>query len=292
MPKKTVLLAQTTRAARQKQARRMRVTVYYGYGLFVITLLALGASLVPWFRATPAIIFQNVNISLLLVSFLFTALAPPLVGYLSGDAATRASSKLVHHYNGVLFGALGVWLWMGAYILEVLVNWTFVPDNDLEYSLLTIFPPAFAAITTIILGVFYARSTHHQRPVIDYAPYRWTLIAAAAAFIASFGVVALSSIQFHGDTAMTFLIALIDPLLILLLVTLLGFWLVGKKVGTEFERIIYSLVAAAFTVMVVMAAGRMTVEVIPWDGFMILPGLGIICIVWGSYLLWLRRVSR
>ncbi len=292
MPKKQVSSAKKSKASKEKLNRQMRVTIYFGYGLFLLTLIALVASTLPLFTLYANPLWQEFDITLLLVSFAFTSLAPPLVGYLAGDAATRGTSRLVHHYNGVLFGVLGVWLWLTFATLTNIFQWTVAVDSNFQYSLLTMAPAIASALVTTVLGVAYARSTRHQRTLIDYKPYRLTLFASVVGIIAALGVSSLFSLQYGSNIYMTFLINVVIPLLFVLIATLGGYWILGKKTGTEGERVVYSLVASGFGIVSVILIGQFAVSMAPHLYEIIGYGYILVLLVWVMYLYLLRRASR
>ncbi|MGV9002031.1 MAG: hypothetical protein ACOH18_03720 [Candidatus Saccharimonadaceae bacterium] len=272
--------------------RQMRITMYFGYGLFLLTLVALLASTFSWFYIYSDPIFQGFDMTLLFVSFAFTALAPLLVGYLVGDGATRTSSKLVHHYNGVLFGVLGVWLWLVMSMGVSIFQMNIYVESNLQNALFQIAPSALAAIITTVLGISYARSTRHQKPVIDYTPYRWTLFASVGGLVASFGVSALFSLQYGSDIWTTFLINVIIPLLLALIITLAGYWILGQKSGTVGERVVYSLVGSGFAIVLATVMGQLSSLFMPLQGLILWLGFGALLLTWATYLYLLRRSAR
>lgn len=281
-----------TNAIKEKVSRQMRVTIYFGYGLFIFTVIALVVSIIPWFSIYSFPFFTETDVTLLLVSFAFAALAPPLVGYLAGDGATSSSSKLVHHYNGVLFGILGIWLWLTASMASTVIQWIFSAQDNLQHAVYSIAPAAFAALVTIILAIFYARSTRHQVSLIDYRPYRWTLILSAVALILVTGSTTFFSLWYGGGVWMSALITLVVPLTLLLVSTLLGYWIVGEKSGTVGERIVYSLVAVGYGIVTMTLIGQFTVYLFSWQANMMWYAVGITILLSVSYLYLLRRASR
>lgn len=266
-----------------------RLTVYFGYGLFLLTLISLGASLLFSWNALEWFPFlEPIDVVLMLVSFAFAALAPPLVGYLVGDGATRSKSRIVHQYNGVLFGVLGVWFWAALSLLTTVVLWSYAPETNFENTLLSMAPAIVAAAATITLGVAYARATRHQVSLIDYAPYRWTLIAALVGVLSGFGLSTISGLYYGGSVFMGVLINLTVPLLFLLTTTLIGYWIIGKKGGTVGERIVYSLIAIAYGAVVVTGLWSFTFFMGPWQWL-----IGWIApVVWLAYLILLRRSAK
>lgn len=290
MPKKITKSTKKLKMSHVKQDREMRVTVYFGYGLFLLTIVGLVATLLPWFQFYSQSQVNKLYITMLLVSFVFTALAPPLVGYLAGDGATRSRSKLIHHYNGVLFGVLGVWLWLVATMLTAYTQQWFPISTEFEQLLLNLAPAVVAALITIGLGVHYARKTGHQTPLIDYTPYRSAIIASAAVLIVSVGVAAIASGDFGSSVAMTLLINLVTPALFMLSAGLAGYWIIGKAGGTAGERIVRSVIAVGFAVVGLTLFGQFVSFLMPmWNQNIVFYAIGFIVIIWLAYLLLLRR---
>ena len=279
---------------KQQLEQKMRLTTYFGYGLFIVSAIALCVSIIPWFNLYTYPSSEFLQVTLGIVAFAFAAVAAPLVGYLVGDSATRGASKLLHHYNGVLFGVLGIWLWLAASMFMTILSWwSIVIENNFQNVLFTIAPAAIAALIAIILGIFYARSTKHQALLTTYRPYRWTLFIAPVWLIVSVGFSALTSLQYGANPAMSMLITLIMPLLFILVATLLGYWIVGKKSGTAGERVVYSLTAIAYGVMTITIVGQL-VHFLGQDQPSATYAYGFIIavIIWLSYLYLLRRISK
>lgn len=274
------------------QTNQQRVTVGVGYGLFGLTVVALALSIVPLIQSYTNQAFQNYNYTLVLVSFIFAAIAPPLVGYLAGDAATRAAYGSSRRFNGVLFGVVGVWLWAAASMYTTIFQQNISLENDFQQAILSMFPAAFAAIATIALAIFYARQTKHQVPVIDYKPYRSVLFGSVIATVLAFGVLSLFSLQYGNTILMTLLINLIVPSLFMLILLLVGYWVLGRTVGTVGERLVYCVVAMAYGLVAMSTIGQFTSylyqwrELVTWLAFLV--GL----VVWLGYLIALRRTSH
>ncbi len=279
----------------QRNNSQMRITVYYGYALFLLILAGLLLTLTPWVQLIAATqetrTVSDFSVAMLLVSFVFTALAPALVGYLAGDSATRSKNKLIHHYNGVLFGVLGVWLWSVLGIVYAYIPLGNITANTLQYALLNLAPTALAAITTIVLGIVYARSTRHQVSLIDYNPYRVLLIGAAAALAPSIALAAGLSKGLTDTTMVDAFIALIVPLLFMLVAVLVGYYILGKQIGTVGERIVRSIIAAGFAILAMTGVIQL-ITYTTWDPAFQYIAMGFATAVWLSYLLLVRRALK
>lgn len=280
----------------QRNNSRMRITVWYGYALFLLSFIGIIITISPWFRwfAIHDKLTTNFQMTMLIISFLFTALAAPLVGYLAGDSATRSKNKLLHHYNGVLFGVLGVWVWL---VLGMLVplTWVIVPPTwpaltTFQFTLLNLAPTALAAIVTVVIGITYARKTRHQVTLIDYRPYRVTLISTVAALAPAIALSAAINGGWDNQFMIDFLIAMIVPLLFMLVAVVLGYWILGKKAGTTGERVVRSSVAAGFAIIAVTGGVQLIVSGdTSWEPVWQYLALGFAVIVWLSYLILIRR---
>ena len=290
MPKKIVKSTKKSKVSQEKLNREMRVTVYFGYGLFLLTFIGLILTMVPWMRFYEIDRVNPFNITMLLVSFIFTALAPPLVGYLAGDGATRSKSKLVHYYNGVLFGVLGVWLWLVATMLTTYAQQWFPISNSFENTLLNLTPAIIAALITIALGVYYARSTRHQVPLIDYRPFRIAIIISALILIASVAISAIVSAGGSSTLPLTLLINLVTPALFMLVAGFAGYWIIGRAGGTAGERIVRSVIAVGLAVVGLTIFGQLASFLAPsLNHDLIFYAVGFVGLVWLMYLVLLRR---
>ena len=269
----------------------MRVTVYYGYALFLLIFAGLLLTLIPWFQLIAAThatrTVSDFSVVMLLVSFVFTALAPPLVGYLAGDGATRSKNKLIHHYNGVLFGVLGVWIWLVLGMVYAYMPLG-VSTDTLQYVIFNLSPTAVAAIITIVLGIVYARSTRHQVSLIDYKPYRVLLIGAAAALAPSIALAAGLSNGLTDTTMVDAFVAMIVPLLFMLVAVLVGYYVLGKKAGTVGERVVRSIVASGFAILASTGVIQL-ISYMNWEPAYQYIAMGTAVAVWLSYLVLVRR---
>lgn len=277
----------------------MRVTVYYGYALFLLSFIGILITISPWFRwfGIHDKLMSNFQMTMLIVSFLFTSLAAPLIGYFVGDSATRSKNKLLHHYNGVLFGVLGVWAWL---VIGTLVplTWSIVPPTwpsltTFQFTLLNLAPAALAAILTIILGVVYARKTRHQVALFDYKPYKVTLISAVVALAPSIALSAALNGGWDNEFMIDFLVAMIVPLLFMLVAVVVGYWILGKKAGTAGERIVRSSIAAGFAILAMTGGIQLIVSGdTSWQPALQYLALGFAVTVWFSYLILVRRALK
>lgn len=281
--------------AKKKDAvkKQQLLTIKVGYGLFVLTFSALLLTIIPTVSFYAAPLYREYNYTLLLVAYLFTAIAPSLVGYLSGNAATRSSaSDHLRRYNGVLFGVLGVWTW--ALMSVVVSTWSqnIAIESGAQQALLSVAPAVLSAIVTIALSMFYARATNHQKPVIDYMPYRVTLFGVAAALTIAFPISTLFGLQYGATVWLTLLINLIMPLLFILVVGLIGYWIMGNRTGSVGERGAYALIAIAYGIITGFAFGQASNYFAQIQGQIITAGFGLGLLVWAGYLYLLRRTTR
>lgn len=291
--KKVSGASKSSKAAQQRNDKQMRVTVYFGYGLFLLTVVFLAFTILSWLRLYTDDSLRNYSVTALLVTFVFTAVAPLLVGYLAGDGATRQKSKLVHHYNGVLFGVLGIWLWLAGSSLGSIIHQNVAANSIFEARLYDLAPTALAAIATILLAVSYARSAKRQVSVIDYEPYLWAIVGSVIVALLGISVAVVMSGFWYGENIwMGALINLILPLTILLVATLVGYWILGKANGTARERVTKSLVAVGIGIITTLVAAASTTYIVAWQVGMEWIVFPVIVAVWLAYLVLMRRAAR
>lgn len=279
----------------QRNNAHMRITVYYGYALFLFVMIGVLWTLVPWVTfiassQSTSMINDFVG-PVLLLCFVFTALAPSLVGYLTGDSATRSKSKLVHHFNGVLFGVLGVWLWV---LLTMVVGYSqqWLPASSmLDPIVYGLAPAVIAALVTIALGVRYARVTKHQVSLIDYKPYQVLVISSAVLLVLVTGAAGAIAAQ-YGEFFTLMLTYIIVPLLFMLIATSAGYWIIGKAGGDVWERVTRSLVAVGFALLALTIVTQYAGYLSGLRDFLSAYAIVITGGVWLSYLLLMRRALK
>ena len=277
----------------------MRVTVYFGYGLFLLSVIGALVAVFPWFTMYKNVGYPDFgSVTLMIFAFIFSALVPALAGYLVGDSATRNKSHLLHHYNGVLFGVLGVWLWIVFSFITSYVMWVWptmiMSQNDPHaflYTLSQLAPGVVTALVLIVVGILYARSTRHQTPLIDYKPYRAILMGAASAMIVAIAISPVFGSDYGSGLLSSVVTALIPTLLMVLVPSLIGYWIIGKRGGTPVERVVKSLIALGFGVVAATALSQFMFR-IEWQPMTQWYVLAIVVVAWFSYLFLLRHASR
>lgn len=224
---------------------QQRITVYFGYGLFLFTIVAILVSLAPlaWMLANPKVLHWSVIATM--TTFILAAIVPPLVGYFIGDTSTRQKSKLTHHYNGVLFAILGYWI-----TVIVGAGMFFVDINAISFGMPTyivgsFLPVVVALVALIILGIFYARHTKHQHSLLKYLPFRIGLLVTVGALFVISGISIASGTSYgaelQGSIAVLFL-----PVVMIAILVAFGAWGMGKANGTVGERLVKSIITLSY----------------------------------------------
>lgn len=291
MPKKAVKSAKSSKSskvAQEKQNRQMRVTVYFGYGLFLLTAISLFVSITPWFGEFIGDSRNFVNMVMLLLTFIIAAILPPLIGYMVGDSSTRSKSNLIHHHNGVLFGLLGVWLYLLSdslmYYIEVKINYS----DMVYYYLMQLVPVAITVVALLVFAFYFAFKTRRQGALIDYPPFQALIIGVPLVLIANIVV----SPYLFASINLDALLANVIPFgLVLLVLGLVGYWVLGKRTGTFIERLTFTFIAIGFSVVTAIVCAQFSAG-IGWRQEAVLYVIAVLLGVWAAYLLLLRRATR
>lgn len=222
---------------------QQRITVFFGYALFVAAVIAVCITVAAWGSLmNPG--DQPFGVVSMLLSFIVAALIPPFVGYVVGDRATRPPSKLVHHYNGVLFGILGMWLSLAVASSSALIDITglsiHVPLFVRDYA-----PTIVAVIILVCLGIVYGRSTNHQVAILSFKPYQGLFAAVVVWLFIASGWATASGIWYGADYASTLAVLLL-PLAMVVGIIVFGAWLIGARNGSWRLRYMKSLVSISF----------------------------------------------
>lgn len=277
-------------ATKQQHEKLQRITVFIGYVLFLITVIGLIVSLVPWASVANNPMFMHASIVATMIAYALATILPPLVGYFVGGQATRNNSRLIHHYNGVLFGILGFW-----FVTLLTGSLAFVDVSNLVTSLaanliFSFVPAIIAVVALIVLGVFYARHTKHQRSLLNYLPYQVLLmLSVASLFIASGVSIAVGS--WGGAGFVSSFAALFLPALMIGILVVFGAWVIGSGNGSKWQRLTKSLIAISYGLITMSMVGGLLVYVQAFApsvaSWAFLSG----AVVWLVYVILLRRYA-
>ncbi len=172
---------------KQKHADGIKkLTIIFGYSLFVLLLLALVLfTIIPFgsILFDPAV--RHFSVALSLTALIAGAVLPTLISYFFGDLATRIKSSTDRHFNGVLFGIAAYWL----------SNlFTFISSNDIEYVRKSFSEPLATAIngwpvlaTVVVMSavaIRYARQKKYQASLLESRSYQLVLFGGIVAVFA------------------------------------------------------------------------------------------------------------
>jgi len=161
---------------------RQKVTVIFGYSLFATAIMAVIIStVIPLGTILFSPHVKQLNVWMILIAFVAAAIVPFLVAYIIGDKATRAKSKVTHHYNGVLFGALAYWLsqlFVSIGALPFRAIWGTI-DSVWAAPVANIWPILATIVVIAIVAVSYhSRKQKAGESVLQYTPYQLLLFGS------------------------------------------------------------------------------------------------------------------
>lgn len=224
---------------------QQRITVYFGYGLFLFTIITLAVSLVPLLGILDDPKALHWNVIATMTAFAVAAIVPPIVGYFVGDASTRDKSHLTHRYNGVLFAILGYWITVIVSSGMVFINLSDIAYNIPAYIVGSFVPVVVAVITLIVLGIFYARHTKHQRSLLSYLPFRIILLGTVGSLFVMSGISIAYGINYGADLQSSLAVLLLPVVMIAVLVAF-GAWAIGAANGGIGERLVKSVITLSY----------------------------------------------
>ena len=164
----------------QKNKRLQEITLWFGYGIFVLLVLSVTISTIIPFGG---MLFQThvllFNVVISLIALVGGALFPALLSYILGDRLTPGKNPLTHHYNGILFGFLAYWLMLISGYFGIYIN-DFLDKGDYATRLLLVnaWPIVVTIIVTTLIGVGFARKKN-VTDVSKYGPYQLVLLISA-----------------------------------------------------------------------------------------------------------------
>ncbi len=167
-----------------KKLSYSNVTTLFGYGLFALTILSFVlTTALPMGLSLQYPTARHFNIILMIIVFGVTLLLPMFVSYLLGDRATHNKNRLMHHYNGVLFGFAGYW----AALLLGFVGFSLpFPPDVLPFVVTIVFTNIVPVVIVIafvsVLAIVYSKSKT-KTSVLLFKPFQIFLLIGFAGSI-------------------------------------------------------------------------------------------------------------
>jgi hypothetical protein len=152
--------------------------VVSGYILFALLVIAVLLETIPQaiMLFDPRIL--RYNVALFMVALILGSLLPAFLAYVIGDHAVKSKSKLSHHFNGVLFGLLSLWI---MYIYAMIVSIPpeyFAASLTARVILINSLPIIVVTVITSILTIAHVRSRQAKSDILEYKPYSVLLIGS------------------------------------------------------------------------------------------------------------------
>ncbi len=148
-----------------------------GYVLYCMLIIAvLLSTTIPFgmLLSNPHVVVPNVIVSM--TALTVGALLPALIGYIAGSKQTKSTSKVSHHFNGMLFGLLAFWLaqLMSMYLTVPVAMYA---NHLLGIVAVNVLPSVGVIALIAALAVLHRGSKYAKKDVIEYVPFAITLIA-------------------------------------------------------------------------------------------------------------------
>lgn len=264
-------------ALKEHAARYKRVTIFFGYGLFVFLLLAVTIStVVPFGSLFFNSLTRHLNVALVMISLIAGSILPPVISYVIGDKTTRSKASIDHHFNGVLFGVASYWLslflsFIGADTISGI-------RSSFPEPLATIIAgwPIIATLTImIVIAIGFMKTTKRGVLVVDYQLYR---VGLYAGFIVTFAYILWNQRYIANASWITSVLYVVVPAL-LIGVSYLSLSNRGFNAASRLAR---AMIAASFGFIASSIAG----QIIP--NITILPSVAIGLLVLALYLALIR----
>lgn len=167
-----------------KKLSYSNVTTLFGYGLFALTILSFVlTTALPMGLSLQYPTARHFNIISMIIVFGVTLLLPMFVSYLLGDRATHDKNRLMHHYNGVLFGFAAYW----ATLLLGFVGFSLpFPPDILPFMVTIVFMNTVPVVIVIAfmsaLAIVYSKSKT-KASVLLFKPFQIFLLIGLTGFI-------------------------------------------------------------------------------------------------------------
>jgi hypothetical protein len=270
----------------------MRITTTVGYVIFILIIASVIGAGVPFIHLLSVAPHMSLMLTVsLLGAWVLGALIPTLVAYAFGSHDTYRKNRLLHHYNGVLFGIVAYWIALTTIGIPISTSNIYSQiDPSWGPFVVNVIPAIIAVIIMAVVGAFYAKQKAHQQGILAYHPFQAVVVLSLlfgtiAPFIQSFSYT-------HGDSGMVWA----SVIEIALLLVFIGISYRALKIGRLLrgERMAHSIVIFAFAITFWQTTAILTRSIFPNDSLDISTyvafGLGVI--LWIVYLVLQRRALR
>jgi hypothetical protein len=176
----TISMKKTASKNKQTINNKYNITVIFGYGLFALIVLSTVLwTVIPLSNSLFYPTSRHFNIIALIISFAAAAILPALASYIIGDRATHKKNKVLHHYNGVLFGVAAFWaataLSFVAWAPLASISQLPVPFSTMLASAV---PILIAICVMTFVAITYAKKRKNTFSVLQHRPYQVVLICS------------------------------------------------------------------------------------------------------------------
>ncbi len=269
--------------------RQRRVTIVFGYSLFLLTLVMLTVfTVIPWmsllFNTT---VTRHFNVLVVLISLTLGAILPTILSYVMGDSATHSKNKTSHHYNGVLFGIASYWL----AILFMFIRIETTPNIMMSFtepwsSILASWPALATIIVMLFVSITYAKNQKNKSSVLQHRPYQVVLVG-------SFVVLSVY-IAIIGDYSIGMLaVASIASLILQVILIIIAYKVLSKSRLSKAVRLSEAVIAITVSGIAVSLVSQLVGRLNPLltISSLVVPQVVGVC-VWALYLWLVSRRSR
>ncbi|MBC7868825.1 hypothetical protein H7X69_01420 [Candidatus Saccharibacteria bacterium] len=152
--------------------------VVSGYILFALLIIAVLLDTIPRgiMLFDPRVLHYNV--ALFMVALIVGSLLPVFLAYVIGGHSVKSRSKLSHHFNGMLFGLLALWVMSIFTVIVTIPSEYFATSLTARVILVNSLPIIVVTIIASILAIAHARSRQAKRDILEYKPYSILLIGS------------------------------------------------------------------------------------------------------------------
>jgi hypothetical protein len=238
-----------------------KVTVVFGYGLFVLAILNLIIStVIPWtgLLLSPYPV-QKTNVAVQLVSFIFAVVLPPLVGYILGQKMTHRHDRLTHHFNGVLFGIVAYWVsvFTGFVAVDTIqpIRNTF---SEPWATVITSWPIVATLVVMSGLAFYYAHNMKQKDSVLHDRVYQFALFAGVVS-IPVYEILFL--VRYYDVGSLIYDVVVLAAILGCIIISR---YAIHRFQPTQKNPLSLSVIAVSVGLITMQLAGEIIALITPW----------------------------
>lgn len=218
--------------------KQIKTTITLGYSLFTIYIIAVLISIITFGKILFEPEINRLNVIIMLLFITSHMVIPTLVSYFIGDKVTHAKNKLLHHYNGILFGLSAFWLSSFSQNLSYITP-TIANDANTPFiigRIVSAWPILLTVAIMTVIAIWYNKNQKNNKTMLQYFPFQVVLFGSIIGYLLF--IVINGSLTTNAD-----LVSNLVPIGLMIISTTISYFVIKKTDNSIPTQITQSILA-------------------------------------------------